>query len=117
MRTMVLKNLRRFRSVILPLALFAFLNSCFKGNQMDWIYYDETNCADRWEFTNNNELLKDRIVAYYKGKGVRIYEIEIFSDRTREACSECICKTGRRVKAKIKHKDAKVMKAEGFYEQ
>jgi hypothetical protein len=82
---------------------------------MNWVYYDETICADRWDKSINNEVLKDNITRYFEGQGVRIYDLEIFSDRTPEHCSDCTCKTGRRIKAKVKGKDLKGIESEGFY--
>ena len=97
-------------------ALFVFV-TCGKRNDILWVYYDETNCADRWQPNHNNELLKDNLKEYYDTKGVHIYDVEIFLDRTPEGCPDCLCKTGRRFKAKIKGKDLKALKADGFYEQ
>jgi hypothetical protein len=93
-----------------------FTTGCSKSSKMRWILYDETNCADKWTFTNNNEVLKENIVDYMEGKGVKIFEIEIFSLAQAESCSECSCKTGRQVKCKIKKGDLDNAKSEGFYE-
>jgi hypothetical protein len=101
---------------ILFVSLLFILAGCGKNNKIAWVYYDETICADKWERTINNEKLKDNIVAYFKNKGVKIYELEVFSDRTPDQCSDCVCKTGRRIKAKVKNKDVSDMKAENFYE-
>lgn len=88
---------------------------CTKSN-MKWVNYDETQCADRWEFNINNEKLKENVTSYYKGKGVRIYDIEIYTDHGPETCLECNCKTGRRFHCKVKNGDLSSMKSDGFYE-
>ena len=102
-------------TLLLLAGLSFFMFSCGKNN-MKWLYYDETVCADKWEYNINNERLKDNVTSYFDGKGVRIYEVEIFNDRTAESCLECHCKTGRRVKVKVKKHDVSSMKAENFYE-
>lgn len=104
-----------FFSIVLLAILLAF-GGCGKRNDIMWVYYDETNCADKWKHHQNNEMLKDNMMQYYEGEGIRVYDVEIFSDRTAEGCAECLCKTGRRFKAKIKGKDLKDLKADGFYE-
>ena len=106
---------------IKPVFFFAFLtiiliNSCNKPLSFKWVYYDETVCADKWTNTNNNEVLKERVVDYLKSKSVKVYEIEIFLDRVPENCAACECKTGRRFKCKIGKKDLDDVKAQGFYE-
>src|SRR4051812_38756814 len=78
------------------------ISACSKSSKVRWVLYDETNCSDKWAYTNNNEVLKDNIVNYMDSKGVKIYEIEIFRIVDAESCSECSCKTGRQVKCKIK---------------
>jgi hypothetical protein len=106
------------RKFLFAVSLFTMLlvSSCSKYGRVAWVYYDETLCADKWERPLNNERLKDNIVAYFKSRGVRIYELEIYSDRTPDTCSECTCKTGRRVKAKVKGNDVDEMKSENFYQ-
>ncbi len=94
--------------------LFAW--SCNKPLHERWVYYDETHCADAWVHNNTNELLKDNIIAYFKTKDIEIYEIEIFTDREPESCYSCGCKTGRRIKCKIRKRDVDDMKQNGFYQ-
>ena len=93
-----------------------FLNGCGKRSDILWVYYDETRCSDRWERSNSNEALKANIIDYYEGKQVTIYDLEIFSDRSPESCFDCSCKTGRRIKAKIKGKYLTDVKSDGFYQ-
>jgi hypothetical protein len=97
------------------LCLFAFLG-CTKSGNVRWVYYDETNCADRWEYTNNNEKLKDNIIEYLDGRGVTVHEIEIFRRLEAESCSDCNCRTGRQIKCKIKKSDLDNARSEGFRE-
>src|SRR6187401_3409522 len=79
-----------------------FMSGCGKSSNVRWVLYDETNCADKWTFNNNNEILKNNIVEYMDGKGVKIFEIEIFRQVEAESCGECTCKTGRQVKCKVR---------------
>jgi hypothetical protein len=80
------------------------------------VYYDETKCSDKWTYQNNNEALKENVTSYLSGKGIKIYEIEIFWNSNPESCSECYCKTGRRFKCKVKKSDLKEIEQEGFYQ-
>jgi hypothetical protein len=95
-------------------AVFLLL-SCTKSN-VKWVYYDETRCADKWEYTYNNEKLKENFINYYNSRGIKIYEVEIFNDIAADPCADCTCKTGRRFKSKVKKGDATNLKRESFYE-
>jgi hypothetical protein len=101
-------------TVLILLSLFS--QSCNKTSKVKWIFYDETHCADKWEFTNNNERLKQNITEYLDGKGIKVLEIEIFRQIEAETCSACTCKTGRQIKCKVKRGDLDEAKDEGFYE-
>lgn len=91
-----------------------FVN-CSKTSNVKWMYYNETQCADKWPFDLNNEKLKQNVTDYLKTKGIKVLEIEIYVDGTAEACTACECKTGRRVKCKVKKREEDNMKGEGFY--
>lgn len=106
--------LRKFKSTFLILVVTTLLFGCGKSN-VKWVVYDETYCADKWDYNINNEKLKDNVVSYMKSKSIKIYELEIFSDRTAESCSACTCKSGRRFKCKVKKNDVNDAKALGFY--
>jgi hypothetical protein len=108
-------TLSRRPLIVLSALLLLVFSGCIKP-KMSWVYYDETRCADKWEYTHNNERLKENFTTYYKSQGVRIYEVEIFSDGAAETCSECSCKTGRRFKAKVKKSEVKNLKNAGFYQ-
>jgi hypothetical protein len=98
------------------LFLSVVFSGCDKEGRVRWVYYDETNCADHWAFTNNNEQLKMNCTSYLESRGVKVYEIEIFRYTVAEPCTECQCKTGRQYKCKIPKKDLRSAKNEGFYE-
>ena len=112
MRKFTLSFLRLAAVVLVVLSL----SRCGKSSNVRWVFYDETNCSDKWTYTNNNEVLKDNIVDYMDSKGVKIFEIEIFTIVEAESCHECSCKTGRQIKCKIKKGDLSNAKSEGFYE-
>jgi hypothetical protein len=116
---MVIGSGRKYRllnvKVFTALLFLLLVGGCGKNVNVSWVYYDETICADRWDRSNNNEVLKDNITAYFKSKGVKIYELEIFTDRTPDSCGDCHCKTGRRIKAKVKNREVDTMQGEGFY--
>jgi hypothetical protein len=113
---MVKRRLYMIRYFLLVLTIALFSVSCTKQKQAKWMYYQETICADKWEYTINNEKLKDNVVAYLQTKGVTVYEMEIFRIGEPETCSACTCKTGRRYKLKVKKSDVSDAKSEGLYE-
>jgi len=107
--------LRKFRTLLFLLAISAVFSDCGKSS-FKWLHYDETVCADRWEYSMNNEKLKDNVTSYLDKKGIKLFEIEIFIDFPPDGCADCTCKTGRRFKVKIKNRDLSDIKKEGFYE-
>src|SRR3954469_9680810 len=112
-----MRPVRRIATIFSGMALVGamlFSSACLKTN-VKWVNYDETRC-DKWEHNNNNEKLKENFVNYYRSKGVKIYEVEIFSDRDAETCIDCSCKTGRRFNCKVPKGDVKEVKKDGFYE-
>lgn len=90
--------------------------SCSKHGNTNWLWYDQTQCADKWGPYKNNEDLKNVITTYFDEKGIKVYDIEIFSNGTVDSCLACSCKTGKRIKLKVKSRDLKAIKDEGFYE-
>lgn len=124
-----MKNLDRLKKsitqkaslpAVLGLALIVFslltISSCNKLNVL-WVKYDETQCADSWDYSENNEVLKTNIESYLKTKGVKVLEMEIFVDADPQMnCSACSCKTGRIIKIKIKKRELDDAKSQGFYE-
>src|SRR3954465_13993337 len=67
MVTRFVHQVLRVRAFLALLVLSAILSGCGKSN-VRWVVYDETLCADKWEYSPVNEKLKDNIVAYFKGK-------------------------------------------------
>lgn len=116
MVTRVAKKLFRTRFLAHLIIIAAVTAACGKSGRVRWVNYDETVCADKWEYNMNNERLKENVVNYFDGKGIKVFELEIFSDRSRDNCADCHCKTGRRIKCKVSKRDVNDMKAEGFYE-
>jgi hypothetical protein len=116
MVTLLLRRSLRTKSLLYIAFAVFIITGCGKSAHVRWVYYDETKCGDRWTYTNNNEALKQNIISYMKSKGITIHEMEIFNDRTAESCGECNCKSGRRLKCKVKKSDVKEIKKEGFYE-
>ena len=110
----MMTSVLRIRTFLLVSLLSLFLMNCSKS-KFTWMYYDETSCSDKWTFDINNEKLKDNVIAYMDTKGVKILEIEIYVDGTAEACTACTCKTGRRIKCKVKGREEDNLQSEGFY--
>lgn len=78
--------------------------------------YDETFCADAWTASNNNETLKQNVVAYLKGKDITVYDSEIFVAKDAEPSTTCANKTGRVIRCKVKERSVSDIKSFGFYE-
>jgi len=107
-------GLHMLRTCLILFVVSVVFFGCNKSN-FRWLTYDETYCSDKWAYTLNNEKQKDNIVAYMDKQGVKVFEIEIFNDRTPDSCKDCNCKSGRRIKCKIKKRDESLIKKEGFY--
>ncbi|WP_317896913.1 hypothetical protein [Aurantibacillus circumpalustris] len=105
-----------FRTFLVLSIIFVLISGCGKLGGVKWLHYDETFCADKWEKNVNNEKLKNNITEYLDKKGIKVFEIEIFSDITPDSCTECACKTGRRIKCKVSSGDVSELKNEKFYE-
>jgi hypothetical protein len=106
--------MKKLYAILFLLSIVLF--SCTKTRNIAWMYYDETQCADKWAFTNNNEMLKDNVMNYLKSQKVKAYEMEIFNNTAPESCTACTCKTGRRYKIKIRHSDIDEAKRLGLFE-
>jgi hypothetical protein len=113
--TYLVQHLPKLRILLFLLILSGSLSDC--QSSVQWMIYNETYCSDKWTYDINNEKLKDNVVAYLKSNGVKVYEIEIFSDLTPETCTACTCKSGRRIKCKVPRRDVSAAKKQGFYEE
>ena len=90
---------------------------CEKLVKTSWVYYDETYCSDPWGNADVDDAKKpDNVEKYFKGKKIRIFKVEILSDGMMDSCYSCGCKSGKRIRCKIKTKDKSEMKAVNFYE-
>jgi hypothetical protein len=116
MVTYIVQHLRGLKVFFGVLVLSAIIAGCGKSGNVKWVHYDETYCSDKWDYNASNEKLKENVVNYLDKNGVKVFEIEIFNDITPDACTDCTCKTGRRMKCKIKKREVKNVKSLGFYE-
>ncbi len=93
------------------------LNSCEKLTATTQMYYDETYCADQWgQNTVSDDDKKKNIEKYLKNKDIKIFKVEITNDGTLELCFACSCKTGKRIKCKVKESDIESMQNEKFHQ-
>jgi len=113
--TMFKQKTHFLRFGVLLMALFLF-SQCAKTGKTKWVYYNQTQCSDKWGAYTNNEDLKIKITEYFDSKSIDVFDIEIFSNGTADACLDCTCKTGRRIKLKVMKRDLDEIKEEGFYE-
>ena len=103
--------------LIMSLIGLTTLNSCEKFADTTWTYYNETYCADPWgQNTVPEDEKKKNIENHFKDKGIKIFKVEITDDGTLDLCESCGCKSGKRIKCKIKESDLAAMKNEGFYQ-
>lgn len=105
------------RTILILFLGILTLSSCEKTTNTTWVYYNETYCADPWEQANvSKEEKKNNIVKYFKEQGIKIYAIEILNDGTPEMCEACHCKSGVRIKCKVKKKEVEAMLNVNFYQ-
>lgn len=92
--------------IILITANLIFSNGCKKISYRQWVYYDETGCTDPWGvYVNKPESEKiDAIEHYFNEKNIKLFKIEILNDGTIDLCKACFCRTGERIKCKVKKK-------------
>jgi hypothetical protein len=109
-----LQKVLRLKTFFLIAIFSLFLLNCSKSKFV-WMYYNETSCSDKWSYDINNEKLKDNVTAYLDSKGIKVLELEIYVDGTVETCTACNCKTGRRIKVKVKGGEEDNLQGEGFY--
>lgn len=113
--------------ILFTLVIAATTISCEKLYNTTWVCYDDTFCANPWSSiinisveTPQNEKIK-AVEKYFKDKGIKTFKIEIVKDKTlldfypdSIICLACHCKTGYRVKCKIKERDLSKMKKKVF---
>lgn len=114
MSTVFFRNTRLTPWLLALVLVFAL--SCSKHGNTKWLWYDQTQCADKWGPYKNNEDLKNIMTAYFDERGIKVYDIEIFGNGVADSCLACPCKTGKRIKLKVKSRDLQAIKDEGFYE-
>ena len=93
------------------------LTSCEKLTKTSWVYFDETYCADPWgDYDSDNSKKTDNVKKYLKDNNIRVFKVQVNNDGTQELCKSCGCKSGNRIKCKIKSKDKSKAVALKFYE-
>lgn len=106
------------KSIALIIVLLIItVSSCEKLVDTSWVSYNETNCNDPWGNSDvENQKKIDNIEKYFKNKKIKIFKTEILHDGIADPCDACDCKSGIRIKCKIKSKDKAKMIAVNFYE-
>ena len=105
--------------ILITIVIATTTIGCEKLYNTIWVYYDETDCFDSWGIFKHNTPKDEKIKVieeYFKDKGIKIFKIEITEDGTREICMACFCKTGYRIRCKIKERDLSKMEKEEFYQ-
>jgi hypothetical protein len=82
-----------------------------------WVYYDETQCMDKWRSSNvsDNEKIKN-VKEYLESKDIQVLNVEILTDGPYVDCDACSCTTGKRIKCEIKESDLEKAINERFYQ-
>ncbi len=78
--------------------------------------YDETECNNPWHRTPYDTKTISNVKDYLSSRDIDVLDIQISNDGVYESCRACFCKTGRRIKVKIKSWDLEKIKEENFYE-
>ena len=103
--------------ILITLVISTASFSCEKIYNTTWMYYDETYGLDPWgQSTVIDEDKKKNVEKYLKGKGIKVFKVEITSDGIKEICFSAGCKSGKRIKCKIRENDITAMKNEKFYQ-
>ena len=77
--------------------------------------YDETQCADPWVKRTQDAETISNVKDYLSSRDIDVLNIQISNDGVYESCRACSCKTGRRIKVKIKYMYLERIKAVHFY--
>jgi hypothetical protein len=102
---------------LVVITLFAVISCEVSTTNTVRVYYDETECADKWGSSNIPESeKKQNVINYFDNLNIHIYDIQIINDGIEEECKACFCRTGYRIHCKIKEDDLSKIKKENFYE-
>jgi len=78
--------------------------------------YDETECNNPWHRTPYDTKTISNVKEYLRSKNINVLDIQITKDGINDFCRACWCRTGRRIKVKIKSWDLEKIIEENFYE-
>ena len=78
--------------------------------------YDETECNNPWDRTPEDAETISNVKEYLRSKNINVLDIQITKDGINDFCRACWCRTGRRIKVKIKSEDLEKIEEEKFYE-
>lgn len=77
--------------------------------------YDETQCNDPWDIRPEDAETISNIKKYLSSRNIIVLDIQITKDGINDSCRACPCRTGRRIKVKIKSMDLEKIIEENFY--
>ena len=79
-------------------------------------YYGQTQCADKWGYSRDDENTKIMLRDYLKSKGITVVVKDLTKAPSDVAyCAACTCASGRTFVVKANAADEDKLKAEGFY--
>ena len=90
--------------------------SCKEQIKKTCVLYEQTYCADPWEYNTSDQQLVEGLFTYFDSLGVTLYDIGIDDNGTQPSCFACHCKSGRRYCANVKNSDLILVKKYGFVE-
>lgn len=110
---------------ILLLLILIFVNcskndfdcNCISSFGKTCLVYEQTYCADPWGNSSlEDEKIAENLNSYFQNLGVEINDICFDEEGTIENCYACSCKSGRRIKVKVKNKNWEILRNLGFTE-
>ncbi len=104
--------------VILFLCLLTLgLAGCGKHRFDREVFYDQTFCADAWDYGNTDAKTIDQMVAFVNKNGVKIRDARLVAKRGPDGCYACTCRSGQVFYGWVREDDLAAVQKLGFRER
>lgn len=107
--------MKRFSTLMFLVSQMFFLTGCDKypflwpHDRPFTHYYQETKCADPWRPGEDDQALKEHVIAYLAEHDITVQRIALIHQDPPESCEACVCKTGRRIWVQVPEADEEKM--------
>jgi hypothetical protein len=81
------------------------------------VLYEQTFCAEAWDYGDTDAETVDQMVAFLDKNGVKLRDARLVSERSPDGCYACNCKSGRVFYGRVREKDLAAVQKLGFREQ